>query len=222
LTRKEFGEWTGSGLVTARIDAPYDTFVRLLLGGIVVDPSKYIVTEGSTIITLRESYLKTLADGEYSFTAVFSNGTANILLKVNKGAVDDNNPDDESGKGENNGDDSGKNNGATPTNGNNGNTTPISTTDPRTDTGANNVTDNSTDNMNHPDSGPRSINEATDSPEQTIDDGTTPLAGTTVESDAKDEATDGFPWLLVGLVVVMAAIGSLAVGFLTIRKRRIG
>jgi LPXTG-motif cell wall-anchored protein len=74
--------WTGTGVAVARIDAPYSDFVRLMLNGVEVSTSNYTVSEGSTVITFNEAYLKTLADGDYLFTAVFTNGEANVPLTV--------------------------------------------------------------------------------------------------------------------------------------------
>jgi LPXTG-motif cell wall-anchored protein len=74
--------WTGAASVVARIDASLADFIRLTLDGVEVNSSNYTLAEGSTVITFAETYLKTLADGEYIFTAEFRNGTADIPLKV--------------------------------------------------------------------------------------------------------------------------------------------
>lgn len=47
-----------------------------------MDQDSYTVTEGSTIITLKETYLKTLANGTYAVTAAFTDGTAVTTLTV--------------------------------------------------------------------------------------------------------------------------------------------
>ncbi|MDR2109488.1 MAG: LPXTG cell wall anchor domain-containing protein [Coriobacteriales bacterium] len=78
--------WTGSGPATARIDAPLDTFVQLLLDGKLVDPSNYTASEGSTIITLHPDFLKTLNSGKHTLTAVFTNGQADMLLQIDAGS----------------------------------------------------------------------------------------------------------------------------------------
>jgi len=57
-------------------------FVRLMLNGVEVPKTNYTVTAGSTIITLNEEYLKTLADGTYNFRAEFSNNDYAILRLV--------------------------------------------------------------------------------------------------------------------------------------------
>lgn len=77
------GPWTGSGTATWKIDGPYSKYIQLWLGGNVVNPDNMIVTEGSTVITLKESYLKTLANGTYNYTAEFTDGYAYLTLTVN-------------------------------------------------------------------------------------------------------------------------------------------
>lgn len=78
----EFGTFTGFGDLTGRIDAPYAKFVKLLIGGKEVESSNYTVTEGSTVIKLKEAYLKTIANGKYTVTAQFTDGSAMTALTV--------------------------------------------------------------------------------------------------------------------------------------------
>lgn len=72
----EFGTFTGSGSLTGKIDAPYAKFARLIINGKEVNSANYTVTEGSTVITLKEAYLKTLSNGKYTVTAEFTDGTS--------------------------------------------------------------------------------------------------------------------------------------------------
>jgi hypothetical protein len=95
---RHFGTFSGSGNLAGRIDGPlpalpsFKDFDELILmpGGNVVAPSNYAVTQGSTIITLDESYLKTLANGTYTFYAKFSGtsaGYALLNLTVARGGI---------------------------------------------------------------------------------------------------------------------------------------
>jgi hypothetical protein len=77
-----FGVFTGSGDVQMRVDAPYSKFVELLLGDEVVAASNYAVTEGSTVITLKESYLETFVSDTYWFVAVFTDGVSERMKLV--------------------------------------------------------------------------------------------------------------------------------------------
>ena len=74
--------FTGSGNLVAIIDAKFDNFVGLLLDGDRVDPANYSVTEGSTILTLYESYLKTLPKGTHTFRVLFTDGFVELPLTV--------------------------------------------------------------------------------------------------------------------------------------------
>jgi len=78
-----FGTWNGTGDLEATIDADHIKFSQLLYNGNPVDPSNYETRSGSTIITLYESHLQTLASGSHIFLAEFSDGySANISLTV--------------------------------------------------------------------------------------------------------------------------------------------
>jgi hypothetical protein len=79
-----FGTWAGTGTATAKVNVPLAKFQRLLAPDdtVLVAGKDYDVAEGSTVITLSESYLKTLENGAYAFSAEFSDGTAYIPLEV--------------------------------------------------------------------------------------------------------------------------------------------
>jgi uncharacterized repeat protein (TIGR02543 family) len=85
----EYGNYEGSGDVTVSIDAPLSDFVRLTLDGGEVAAENYTLAPGSTVVTFKESYLKTLVPGSYTFVAEFSGasggyaaGTVDIPLMV--------------------------------------------------------------------------------------------------------------------------------------------
>jgi uncharacterized repeat protein (TIGR02543 family) len=75
-------EWTRKGDLTITIDADHTRFVQLVLDGSVVDDSNYTVAAGSTVLTLKESYLMTLTDSTYTFYAEFTNGIAMFVLTI--------------------------------------------------------------------------------------------------------------------------------------------
>lgn|GEM_PF-2732553 len=81
-----FSTFTGSGDITGKVDVPYTEFVRLLINGIEVASGNYTVTEGSTVITLKEAYLKTLANDTYTVTVEFESGYAETTLTVQQSA----------------------------------------------------------------------------------------------------------------------------------------
>ena len=57
-----------------RIDADISTFDYIVVDDVVLDKSKYTVTEGSTVITFKASYIKSLKAGEHTFRACFTDG----------------------------------------------------------------------------------------------------------------------------------------------------
>ncbi len=79
-----FATFDGNGNRFARIDADSNKFLRLLYDGKVIEPDNYTVeADGSnTIITLKESYLKTFANGIYNFRAEFTDGYADLTITV--------------------------------------------------------------------------------------------------------------------------------------------
>jgi hypothetical protein len=81
---EDFGTFTGNGPLSAKIDADHTLFLRLLYGGTEVDPEHYTITQGSTIITLHEDYLRTFKSGTYWFTAEFANGRSEDIQLVSE------------------------------------------------------------------------------------------------------------------------------------------
>ena len=56
------------------INADYNLFDKLYIDNKLVDRSNYEVTEGSTVITLKDSFTKTLASGQHSLRVTFTDG----------------------------------------------------------------------------------------------------------------------------------------------------
>jgi hypothetical protein len=73
---------TQNGLAI-RVDADITKFDNeVKVDGDVIDPSNYDVSEGSTIITFTDTYLRSLAVGTHSVEIVFSDGVARTTLTV--------------------------------------------------------------------------------------------------------------------------------------------
>ncbi|NLW29765.1 MAG: LPXTG cell wall anchor domain-containing protein, partial [Erysipelothrix sp.] len=77
---------------TFKSDADLDDFLRVLVDNEVVDPENYILVRGSTIVTLKSEYLKTLKEGKHTLTLVFNNGSASSEFTL-KGAPETTLPD---------------------------------------------------------------------------------------------------------------------------------
>ena len=82
VTTKPTVPYTGTGNAKFTIDADFSKFEKLTLNGVEIASSNYTAQSGSTIITLLDSYLKTLSNGTHTFRAVFDDGYANLTLVI--------------------------------------------------------------------------------------------------------------------------------------------
>ena len=64
------------GSLAIRGSGEISKFREVKVDGVTVDPVNYTVTEGSTIITFKPEYLKSLSAGNHSFELVWTDGTA--------------------------------------------------------------------------------------------------------------------------------------------------
>ena len=85
------------------------------MDGELIDSTNYIATEGSTIITLKADYLKTLSVGSHSFEIVWEDGMASTNFNVVKKTSDN---DHNNGNNDNNDDDNDNNNNGNDNNNN--------------------------------------------------------------------------------------------------------
>ena len=76
--------YSGSGTKAVRSNAALSKFKEVRVDGVTVDSSNYTLTEGSTIVTFKESYLKTLSEGEHTFKIISSDGFASGKITVTK------------------------------------------------------------------------------------------------------------------------------------------
>ena len=70
--------WTQNtdGSLAIRGSVEISKFREVKVDGVTVDPINYTVTEGSTIITFKPEYLKSLSAGNHSFELIWTDGTA--------------------------------------------------------------------------------------------------------------------------------------------------
>ena len=76
--------WTQNtdGTVVIRGNGEFSKFHAVKVDGKVIDRTNYDAKEGSTIITLKAEYLKTLATGSHTFAIVWNNGIAGTNFTV--------------------------------------------------------------------------------------------------------------------------------------------
>lgn len=66
---------------------PLDTFINVAADGNIVDKENYELTDGSTILTFKPSYLDTLSVGKHTITMEYTIGTVSTELTVEGTAV---------------------------------------------------------------------------------------------------------------------------------------
>ena len=96
--------WTENtdGSLTIRGNGEMTKFQNVKVDGKIVDKENYTVTEGSTIITLKADYLKTLATGDHTFEIVWTDGSATTNFTVAKNKSGDNNKNNNNNNKKNN------------------------------------------------------------------------------------------------------------------------
>lgn len=83
------------GSLVIRGDGAITKFKEVRVDGIVIDAKNYTVTEGSTIITLKAEYLKTLPAGKHTFEIAWTDGSAATHFTVAKNPVEEGNKDED-------------------------------------------------------------------------------------------------------------------------------
>ena len=98
--------WTQNtdGTVVIRGNGDFSMFYAVKVDGKVIDPANYEAKEGSTIITLKAEYLKTLAAGSHTFEIVWTDGSAgtDFTVVVNTPSNNGNSSNNDSNHGSDN------------------------------------------------------------------------------------------------------------------------
>ena len=76
--------YNGSGTKIARSNAPLNKFKEVRVDNAVVDSSNYTLTEGSTIITFKETYLQSLSVGEHILKIISTDGFTSGKITIEK------------------------------------------------------------------------------------------------------------------------------------------
>ena len=106
--------WTENedGSLAIRGSGAIDKFLRVLVDGNEIASDNYTVTEGSTIITLKLEYLKTLSEGSHSFEIVWTDGTARTSFTIAKNTSGNNGGNNNGNNNNNNSNNDSNNNNA--------------------------------------------------------------------------------------------------------------
>ena len=88
------------GSLVIRGDGAITKFKEVRVDGVVIDAKNYTVTEGSTIITLKAEYLRTLSAGNHTFEIAWTDGFAATYFTVARNTVEeDKKPEDKKDEG---------------------------------------------------------------------------------------------------------------------------
>lgn len=82
----------GAGDLTFRSDASIDDFIMVTIDGEELSRDNYTLTEGSTVVTIKASYLSTLESGEHTIGIVSTNGTATAKFAIEAATPGTNEP----------------------------------------------------------------------------------------------------------------------------------
>ena len=104
--------WTQNtdGTVVIRGNGEFSKFHAVKVDGKVIDPANYDAKEGSTIITLKAEYLKTLSTGSHTFAIVWNNGIAGTNFTVAANTSGNNSGNNSNNNDSNHGSDNSGNN----------------------------------------------------------------------------------------------------------------
>ena len=104
--------WTQNtdGTVVIRGDGEFNRFHAVKVDGKVIDRTNYDAKEGSTIITLKAEYLKTLSTGSHTFAIVWNNGIAGTNFTVAANTSGNNSGNNSNNNDSNHGSDNSGNN----------------------------------------------------------------------------------------------------------------
>lgn len=82
--------WTVSADVSITItgNGDFEKFTGIKVDGVEVDSSNYTVKKGSTIITLKKSYLDTLSKGSHTIEIIWTDGSASTTFVIEKATSD--------------------------------------------------------------------------------------------------------------------------------------
>ena len=85
--------WThdSDGNITIRGNGDFSKFTGVKVDGNLIDKSNYTAKEGSTIITLKASYLNTLSAGNHTVEILWTDGSASTTFTI-KANTSDNRP----------------------------------------------------------------------------------------------------------------------------------
>ena len=88
------GTWTqnSDGTLTVRANGEFGKFTGVKVDNVLIDAKNYTAISGSTIVTLKNDYLKTLSAGKHKLTVLYTDGECSANFEVKKAASEQTKP----------------------------------------------------------------------------------------------------------------------------------
>lgn len=88
------GTWTqnSDGTLTFRANGDFSKFTGVKVDGTLIDAKNYTAVSGSTVVTLKADYLKTIPVGTHKLTVVYTDGECSTNFEVKKAASEQTKP----------------------------------------------------------------------------------------------------------------------------------
>lgn len=88
------GTWTqnSDGTLVFHANGDFDKFTGVKVDGTLIDAKNYTAVSGSTVITLKADYLKTLSVGTHKIAVVYTDGECSANFEVKKAASEQTKP----------------------------------------------------------------------------------------------------------------------------------
>ena len=90
------GSWmqNSDGTLTVRANGEFGKFTGVKVDNVLIDAKNYTAISGSTIVTLKNDYLKTLSAGKHKLTVLYTDGECSTDFEIKKTATEQTKPDE--------------------------------------------------------------------------------------------------------------------------------
>lgn len=97
------GTWTqnNDGTLTFRANGDFSKFTGVKVDGTLIDAKNYTAVSGSTVITLKADYLRTLSAGTHKITVVYTDGECSTNFEIKKATAEPSKPEKSPQTGDN-------------------------------------------------------------------------------------------------------------------------
>ena len=103
IVERANGTWTqnSDGTLVFRANGDFSKFTGVKVDGTLIDAKNYTAVSGSTVITLKADYLKTLSAGTHKITVVYTDGECSTNFEIKKATAEASKPEKSPQTGDN-------------------------------------------------------------------------------------------------------------------------